>query len=228
MSKLTYLELCQKTRQECSIPGSGPASVTDQNGILQRIVTWVADADYMIQSAYADWNFLWAQWAETTIVSTANYVAPSDLGSWDTESFYLDYTTSHSTPLKLVGYPDWRAKYRNGSQTASKPNQVTILPDRSVTLSPTPDGAYALTADYHTLPTRLTANTDTSAIPERFERAIIALAKTKFAEEEGSPVLLQNAMNEYVYWLEELKKHELPDQFGRAHARAGEMVVRPE
>jgi len=227
MSKSTFLELCQKTRQECSIPGDGPASVTDQNGILRRVVTWVADADYLIQSSYADWKFLWSSHQTDTIANIAAYSAPADFGSWDLDSAFLDFAQSTYRHLKHIDYEHWRQVYRNGTQTSSRPTTFAVRPDNAILLHPVPDAAYSLNIEYYAAPTRLAANTDTSAIPERYEQAIIALAKSKFAEEEGSPVLLQNALQEYGFWAEEMKKRELPDQMSRAQARGEELVVRP-
>ncbi len=228
MAKSSYLELCQRVRQECSIPGT-MASVASQTGIFQRIVTWVADSDALIQSAFADWSFLWAQHSTPTIPNTDTYNAPSDLGAWDLDSFHLDSTTAQHTRLKYIDYAEYRDRYRNGVQTPNRPFRITVLPNNHLVVNPVPDDVYTLTADYYRIPTRLAANTDTSAIPERFEQAIIALARSKFAEEEGSPVMLNNALQEYGFWMEELKKHHLPNQMGRAQGQSStDWVVRPE
>lgn len=228
MAKSSYLQLCQRVRQECSIAGTF-ASVTDQTGIALRIVTWVADSDYLIQSAYADWSFLWSQFTTPTIANVTTYTAPSDLGAWDLDSVYLDATLGNYAHLKWVNYDQYRSYYRNGVQSTNKPSHYSILPNNNLVLHPTPDAVYTLTADYYRIPTRLATNSDTSEIPERFEQAIIALARSKFAEEEGSPVMLQNALQEYGFWFEEMKKHHLPNQMGRAQAESSvQWVVRPE
>ena len=53
----TYLQLCQKLRQECEVGGTGPSAVTGQTGELARLVTWIADAYTELQQEY-DWLWL--------------------------------------------------------------------------------------------------------------------------------------------------------------------------
>lgn len=228
MAKSTFLTLCNRVRQECSVAGT-MASVTDQTGIFQRIVTWVADSDYLIQSAFSDWDFLWSAYSTTTTPTVAQYSPPTDIGTWVKDSFFLDFSAAGNRRLSYVDYDTYRAVYRNGIQTQSKPTVFTIQPDRSIVVYPVPEEAYSLSADYYRIPTRLSGNTDTSAVPERFEQAIIALARTKYAEEEGAGVMLGNAMQEYGFWMEEMKKSHLPYQSDRSRGVSDQpIVVRPE
>ena len=227
MAKRTFLELCNKVRQECEIPGAMTSTI-NQTGIFQKVVTWAADADNVIQTKWFDWNFLWKQWSEPTIVSTANYVAPTDLNQWDKESIFLDYATATFTQLKEIKYKDWRKGQRNGVLVNDRPANFIRLPDKSLTLSPVPNGIYMLSADYFKQPARLTDNADTSDIPAQFEQAIIELAKTFYAEDQGSQAILENSNIKFEYWLGQLEKAELPDNDDRGMINHADLVVRPE
>ena len=225
MAKRTYLELCVKAQRDCHVQGSDLSSVTGQVGMLANIVRWVADADEFIQSKHIDWNFLWSQWSTPTIAGTKNYVAPTDIGQWDYESFYLDQTANSYQHLTVVDYKEWRKTYRNGTQSNAKPVKLTVQPDKSISLYPVPDSAYSLTADYFKRPTRLSSNTNTSDIPEQFEQTIIELVKARYAEDQGSEVLLLNANAELAYWIEQLEKSELPDQYRRGMMNGSAITV---
>lgn len=221
----TFLSLVSTLHRECSVSGSAPSAVTNQTGMNNKLVQWIADAAYEIENMHGDWNFMWTQWSESTIASTANYTAPSDLGAWDRESFYLNYTASTYKKLRELDYREWRDVYRNGTQTNAKSDYFVILPDRSVTLHSVPDAVYTLTADYWKVPTRLAANTDTSNVPVEFERVIIEYAKMKFAEDQGADTMLVNAQQQYLMWLEKLEAAELPGQEHRRKSTPESMVV---
>jgi hypothetical protein len=211
----TYLALCQKFRQEVGVSGTGPAAVTSQTGMYAKIVEWIADADEDICSQYLDWGFLWTQWETSTIIGTKDYSAPSDFGMWDEESFYLDSTSSTYRQLKIMDYWYWRENHRNGTKTNDKPSFVVIRPDKAIIIESPPDAVYTLTADYYKTETRMTVNTDTSPIPSKFDRIIIARAKIYYAEHEDAPEVMNGAVNEYRDLMNRLESLYLPGQQAR-------------
>lgn len=232
---MNYLQLCQQLRREVGTAGSGsiPSAVTSQTGMNEKLVNWIADACYQIESLHWDWNFLWSQFSVATVAGNAEPTVPVDLGVWDEDSFYLNYTLATNKKLSKLDYRQWRATYRQGVQTNRKPSFVVVKPDNQIRLHPAPDDAYTLTADYWARPTRLSANTDEPAIPEQFQRCIVVLAKIYFAEEEEIPSLMQAASME-LYGvpgrpglLAHLESHELPDQKGRMMGAAPSITVRP-
>ena len=229
MAKSSFLGLCQATRRECRITGTGPAAVTNQSGLLLKIVNWVADSAYETESRWHDWDFMWYDgWSSATIANTKAVAAPSDLGVWDEDSFWLNYTLSTNKKLSVLDYKEWRRDLRNGIRASKKPDSVVILPDQSLILEPPPDGIYSLTADYWKRPTKMSANTDVSMIPQDYERIIIARAKMFYGEIEGAGVILESAQIEYDDLLDKLESKYLPGQKGRRRAEAPMMVVQPE
>lgn len=230
MAKSTFLQLCQATRRECGISGTGPAAVTSQTGVLEKVVGWVADADAEVQSRWFDWDFLHVStWNHATIAGTATVAAPATIGVWDEDSFYLDYSTADHKKLTVLPYKVWRRDYRQGAQTNQQPDSVVILPDLSLRLQSPPDDVYSLTGDYWKRPVKMTANSDTSPVPEEYERIIIARAKIAYAESQGAPEVLASAQIEFDDLLDKLEAKYLPGgQRSRRMSEAEMIVVRPE
>ena len=185
---MTFLELCQTVRQEVGVSGTGPTTVLNQEGQLKVIVDFVADSDFQIQILWEDWEFLWAQYSSTlsTGVAAPAVAKPTDLGTWDMRSFYLDYTTNESAFLAPLSYIDWRSNYRQGVATA---------------------------------------NATVSPIPEQFHRAIVARAKTMWAEREEAPDILVGASAEYADVLDKLESNSLPVQRTRRLASSDTTIT---
>ena len=230
MAKSTFLQFCQTVRRECNVSGSGvPVAVTGQTGILEKIVGWVADADQETQGRWFDWDFLHVStWSHNTIADTPTVAAPSDLGVWDRESFYLDYSTADNKQLSVLDYKEWRRDHRQGVQTSQSPDSVVILPDNSLRLQSPPDDVYSLSADYWKRPVKMVNNTDTSPIPEEYERIIVARAKIFYGEMQSVGEILASGQIEYDDLLDKLESKYLPDQKARRQSDPGMMVVRPE
>lgn len=227
---MTYLELCQKMIRDLGL-GVDISTVAGQTGMQKKITDWVADADEAVQTLWTDWQFLWSQNSTTTIASTLAYAPPSDWGEWDYNSFYLDYTTDDYVHLTEMDYLVWRETCRNGTQTNDKPSQFIIAPDNNIYLDPIPDDAYTLTSDYWATPTRLSADSDSSAIPGRFQRIILAQAKIYYAEHDEFPAVLELASSEYRDLIRRLEAAELPGG-ARAERRSDashlNLVIQPE
>lgn len=229
MAKSTFLQFCQAARRECKISGSGPTAVTGQVGILERLVNWVADADQELLGRWFDWDFLqYSGWTHNTVADTPAVAAPDDLGVWDRESFYLNYTAATHKKLTVLDYKKWRAMLRQGVKTSQKPDGIVILPDNSLYLEPPPDDVYSLSADYWKRPVKMVDATDTSPIPEEYERIIIARVKIAYGESESVGEILASGQVEYDDLLDKIESKYLPDQKARRQSDPGMMVVRPE
>lgn len=224
---MTYLELCQKLRQECGIQGSGPTSVTGNSGLQAKLVNWIADANDEICAMWFDWAFLWTELEETTVADSEEITKPSDLGVYDRDSFYLDYSTDDYQKLTEIDYAAWRRVYRQGTKTSDMPSFFAIAPNRNIILEPPPDDEYTLTAHYWKTATRLSANADNTLVPTRFQRIIIARAKMYFAEHENAPEVLQGAMMEYNSLLMNLEASQLPGMAPR-RVSSNNLQVIPE
>lgn len=230
MAKSTFLDLCKAARRACGISGTGLTTVKNNTGDYEKIVEWVALADQELQSRWFDWDFLHVStWSTSTIAGVPTVIAPTDIGSWDLDSFYLNYSLPTGTKLTPMEYKEWRKTMRQGTQINQRPTNVVVKPDLSLILQSPPDAVYTLTADYWKRPAKMTENTDTSPIPEEYERIIISRVKMMYAEDGGSMVLLQAAQIEFDDLLDKLEAKYLPSQrLMKRMSDAGMLVVRPE
>lgn len=229
MAKSTFLELCKAARRACDISGTGPVSVIGQTGELENLVEWVALSDQETQSRWFDWDFLHVPtWTTNTIIGVATVIAPDNIGTWDEESFYLNYTAATNVNLSVVDYREWRKTSRQGVKVNSTPSWVVIKPDLSLVLEPPPVAVYSLSADYWRRPVKMVNNTDTSLIPEEYERIIVSRVKMMYAEFSGSSVLLSSAQIEFDDLLDKMEAKYLSGHKARRMMSASQMVVRPE
>lgn len=224
----TFLQLCQETRRECGIQGTGPTTVVSQTGLMQRVVDWVADANDYVCSLYHDWDFLWSAYSGTTSAGSEDLslAQPTDLGAWDRESFAIARGTSTGRSLRVVDYKEWR-KYQ-GLKSNEEPASITIKPNGNLVLNTKANGTHTITADYWKAPARLTADAGTSDIPALYERVIIARAKMYFYEDQQLLDLYNSAEKEFKEWLTKLEGNQLPGQQWRMQAEATPMVVVPQ
>ena len=211
---MTFLELCQTVRLEVGVSGTGPSTVVGQEGQLKSIIDYVAEADHQIQGLWKDWNFLWGQYSSTLSTGTSAPALnkPTDLGTWDMRSFFLDYTADDYTNLTPLSYVDYRSSQRQGTQTDSTPTYVIVQPDESIIVYPNPEKTYTIAADYWKTPTRMSANADVSSIPTQYHRIIVCRAKAFWAEREEAPEILLSSSAEYSDLLDKLEAQSLPDQ----------------
>lgn len=221
---MTFLELCQQTRQECGIQGDGPAAVTSQVGILRRVVEWVRDADLFIQRLHPDWGFLWSEFTDDTIEGSADLTEPPTVAIWDIESFAKDRGTSTGMPLEVMTFRE----YRNNHYTKEKqePFRICILPDNSLKLEYPADGVYEIYGNYWRTPVTMTANLDEPLYAAEFHRAVVARAKMWFFEDSEMLNLYQAAEKELVEKLVQMRTRYLNNQTSLNSPQ--QMVIRPE
>ena len=222
---MTYLQLCQLTRQECGIQGQGPSAVTNQTGTSKRVVEWVRDADLLIQTLHPDWDFLHAEFTENTVQGSDVITKPSNFGMWDRESFAIDRGTDVGRSLNFMTYKKYR-KF-NSVKTQQEPYRITILPNNNLALAEPADGIYEIYASYWKNITQLAANGDVPPYPDRFQRVIVARAKMFFFEDQEAWDNYKAAENEYDLWLDKLESFAGPGQQEAGQLESPMSAVRP-
>lgn len=220
---MTFLQLCQATRQESGIQGQGPSAVTSQTGMLERVVGWVRDADRLVQTIHADWDFLHNSFSDNTTEGSDALTKPSDFGQWDVESFALSRGTAEGRELRNVDYKEWRKNHN--LKENQEPNSVTIAPDNNLLLGQPADGIYTISGDYWREVVDLAVDGDIPPYPARFHRVVIARAKMFFFEDQEAWENYRAAKIEYDNWLNDLEAFALPGQRERSKAQAADMTV---
>lgn len=219
---MTFLELCQNLRREAAIAGGGPASVTDQTGMMAKVVNWVQRAWISIQAERANWAFLAGGEQTATLTSDVpEYAAVSfgitDMGVWDTAP---GGTRVYGDSVGLAGewvlaYVPWavfRSRFLAGVIRTGRPQYYTVTPGGALRLYPTPDSVetYTLTANYFTAPVALVNGTDEPAIADHLQWVIVYKALLYYAASQDAPEVYADAGAAYKEWLERLTLAELP------------------
>lgn len=181
---MNFLQLCQRTRQEADIAGSGPTSVVGQTGELGNVVNWVIDAWNEIQGMKLwDW-----QWQEVPVVIP---LGAAELAGTIAADRYVQDSGYIGTRL-LDYYPWWRFRtfFPAALIQAGPAEGVTawsVAPDRSVRVNVIVDADTTINLERYANPTALAADGDTPAMDSEFHMAIVwhALIKNHNFNEAG-------------------------------------------
>lgn len=234
---MNYLQLCQRTAQECGVASSAAitstlTTVIGAQGSLGRICNWVADAWNELQMLHDDWdwmrssNLLGAGVSFTTVAGQASYplgttagtvgVDVDSFGKWDRDSF-RNYATaggfSGEMFLDEIPYDTWRNAYMLGAMRTvqTRPVAIAVGPDQSLCLGPPPDGLYTITGDYFVAPSVLAADIDTPAgLPTRFHLLIVYRAMMKYAGYESAPEVMERGSSENMRMYAQLEALRAP------------------
>jgi hypothetical protein len=170
----------------------------------EKIVHWVSDAWYMIQTGRNDWSFLFADVA-TVLVPGQRAYAPAAMGIADLDHWVTDRTdylpwTVEDVPqgfgpqaLRQIPYDTYRQRYDRGTPQLQAPTEYAIGRDGAFHVGSAPDRAYALRGEYRRLPQRLALNGDVPIAPQQFHDAIAWRALILLGEHDEAPVLIATA-----------------------------------
>lgn len=218
----TFLDLCQRTRLECGISGTGPSTVLGQTGESQRLVAWVAEAWNYIQGLHADWDFLRTSAAWTSVAGQEGYTLTdigiaATFGQWKRDTF-RNYVTADGTNSEAfmghVDYDVWRDSYFfSGMRTVqSRPQICAIRPqDKAVMMGPPPQAGYTFTGDYFTVPVRMTADADVPTLPNKYIMVIVYKAMEYYALYEAAQEVLTAARRGFAPILRQMEGDRMPE-----------------
>lgn len=180
----TYLQLTNKVLRklnEVELTSANFASATGFHSLVKDLIQYAIDD---INQEERQWPFNHSSYTETCVADTATYALQSDYNLIDWSTFYLVEDASlevSAKPLPVVDYHEWHNRYRAGEDlmdsTAIKiPALIYRTQDEKFGVSPVPDRAYSISYEYWATPTALSAYSDTTTIPSRFDRVIVSHA----------------------------------------------------
>lgn len=204
---MTFIELCQRAKQESGISGSGPVSVLNQNGILAKVVEWVRQADLDIQRLHNDWSFLWAM-TDTALTTDVRQYAMAALGLNNVNR--IKQLNIGNQKLNEIPWDEFRLRNYLSANDRQQPTIYTFRPDGLMCVFPAPNSNYPLSVEHYNLPQPLLADEDVSLIPERFHDIILHKALMYYASHEEDGTLLQVSSMRYENVLNELSSACLP------------------
>ena len=128
-----------------------------------------------------EWPFALTTYTQTMTVGTGTYSFPSDLSSVDWESFYLKKLTAvenNPSRLAVLTYVDHLDNYRpnedmTGVGGRGVPVAVYQTQESKFGVTPKPDQAYEIEYKYWSFPAALSADTDVTIIPDRFNGVLL-------------------------------------------------------
>lgn len=217
---MTFLEICQRTRELAGIAGTGPTTTVNQTGEMGRLVNWVKQSWIDIQNLQQTWNFMLTDLSFTTVQGQGDYTLAnmnaSTLRKLDGESLRCEVTASGYQNRQFLEKWDWaqfRDMYRFNTLTPGRPVRFAVDPkNKSVCLAATPDATgYTITGRYWTQPVTLAADADVPAMPEQFHMLIAYWALSKYAGYEAATEAKQEAMENTARLLNALSVDQLPD-----------------
>ncbi len=228
----TFLQLCQRLRQETVDSGSGPTSVVSQTGDAGRLVKWIADAYAELQTEKDAWLWLRSSFSVNTVAGTDSYaytdctddvsaatVARFAFWYWLRDRsgtpYFSAYLTSSGSGAEFHLVPlEWdrfRRLYKFGSQTNNQPAHVSVDPaTQKFVLGPVPDDIYTVRGSYQKGPQILAANSDTPEMPSRFHDLIVYDAMAKYGGNRVAPEAMVRALSEGSTLRGALMRDQLP------------------
>lgn len=219
---MNFLELCQTFRSEAGIAGGGPSSVTDQTGMMLKVVNWVRRAWLSIQAEHPNWDFLYGGEKTVTLSDGVDEYAAAafsitDFGRWDiVPNAFRIYNATQGVagerPLSYVPWPRFRQLFVGGQPQSGMPQAYAVTPNNRIRVYPVPDAldTYTITGAYYKAPVSLTDNTDEPAIASDLHWVIIYKALLYYAASEDAPEVYADAGAAYKEWFERLRRAELP------------------
>lgn len=212
---MNYLALCQRTRHKCGIQGDGPTAVTRQSGILKYVVDAVAAAWREIQTESDAWNFMWARFEFATTDGSRDYsladMQIDRLAEQSITCYDITETESEEWRLTYKPYFAFSQQFDLGTVETGKPQYVTVTPDGSIRVYPTPDSAdYRVQGDYYSQVVELAANTDVPVLPSKFHDAIVYKAMMDVGAYIGAAEVVQMGEVQYKAMLRKMYRDEAP------------------
>ena len=210
---MTFLQLCQRLREEAGISGSGPSTVLNQTGVYATLVRWVQRAYAEIQFAEPRWDWLWVEGTFDTVVGQRDYDPVADLGltnfnQWEKNSLYVRRPVpTQRWPLQFMEFEVHRHFY-----VLQQTEQVliyTFTPNKKLRFDYMPNAVETVEFEYWRKPFQLVNDLDEPAFPEQYHDIILYKALMYYAANEEAAEIYGDAQANYTSYLERLRDGEL-------------------
>lgn len=209
---MTFLELCNRVREETGVSAQGPASVAGQTGILAKVVSWVKAAEREVLAEATDWLFLHG--AKSVTLPTSDNVVSLASEGFPAIAKVIKITTEHGRPVGRIGKSTWidGAHLYENQQTAPEPSVVRIDPEtQALYFWPRLQAPMILTIHFYREGSPMAANADVSDVPARYHEAIVNRALMFYGDYEEDIHRYNRASTDYDHWLRRLCSEQLPE-----------------
>lgn len=215
----TYLQLCQRLRQEVQGSGTGPTTVTGQTGEYKRIVDWVAECDEEIQREYDEWRFMVGKFQINTVVGINSYLPSActptvtDLRKWKErriKCYLLAAGVNDEQLIPYIDYDEWYRRFATGPQSNSRPMFWTYGNNMELLIGPAPADVYRISGEYQKVVSTLVDDEDIPQYPAEFHMLPVYLTMARYGYYTGAMEVIQNGMRLYNKMLSEMRRTQMP------------------
>jgi len=215
---MNYLELVQRLGAEVGASGS-ITTLSGVSGEYGRLKNWIAQAWTELQMEHNDWLFMRGSSTFSTIAGTSEYdvtAAPIPLTTFSdfvNDTFRVYESVGDEQYAEQMDWDSFRDQWVIGTNrtTQSRPQFVSIKPNKRLVLAPVPDKVYTVVFDYYAAPTALTVDADTPNIAAKFHMLLVYKAMEWYASYENAPEVATRGSFYYGAMLDNLRLDQLPD-----------------
>ena len=219
---MTFLQLCQRLRQEAGIPGTGPVNVTGQTGFNKQLVEWITDAYEYIQNLHQTWLFLRKDFSFVTTVDKREYsiteTGITDLRNWKIDQYgdFRCYLTSSGINseqyLQYLSWDDYKQIYLFGATRSApgQPSYCSVHPNKSLDFYLVPNDSYTINGEYFSIPDIMTGNTDNPIFPSSFHLIIVWYALMSYGAFDAAEEKYTFGHSKYRRMKTQLEFDQLP------------------
>lgn len=227
---MNFLAICQRLRQECGVPGTGPTTVVGQAGELKRIVDWAAAAYDELQGRHPHWRWLRSAFTVNTVLGDDTYAYgdctdsiyggaiarfrrwwPHDADGLSNAKIYLQSAgVGGERWFPYLPWNHFRSLYRIGTQNNGQPAHFTIDPLNNLVIGPKPDGVYVMTGEYQRGNQTLAADADIPEMPVDYHMLIVAMGMERSGRFNAASEVFNGGGLEGGRLLRQLELEQLP------------------
>lgn len=208
---MDFISLVNEVARESGTMGSQRlSSVVGASGRWVKIIAWTRQAWEMVQRERPDWTFREREFSHALVIDQARYAAAADLGITDfggwlpPSSDYTQFTIydpaigrGDETPIHLITWRIWKENYDRGIVDSTRPQHISIDPDRKLCFGPEPDKAYILRGSYKRAIQSLAADADTPFIDPDYHAVIVWRALMMLGDDDEAPFEVGSSTAQY-------------------------------
>lgn len=165
---------------------------------------------YVLSVLTADTFTIAATAGGTVITTTGSQSGIQTVSSSNTTTFCGMRSEIY---MAYMDYDAWRNQYLFGAirYTPTRPVDVTIGPDKSISTGPLAAAGYTVLGDYFTAPVDLSVDADTPAIPSQFHIGIVWRALQSYGLYEAAPEAITRGQDGYDLVMGRIENDRLPE-----------------
>lgn len=243
MATDTYLEMLSDAIMETGLNGgNAPSSIATAQGDAAKMAYWIRVADLRIQRERIDWDYLWDK-VTVNMTQGSNIVraqTDTDGGGADPNNANALINVIDKKKLGIIDvngevyFPTWMPWTNFTTQydyadldDSDSPAYWSMNPSRQIKLSSNIEsGGIRAAYEFWRKPLRLREDTDTTRIPDDFNRLVIVLAKIEYAEHEDAPEVSAGSHEEYEHMLNQMLAVHAPEsEWSRMQSSDQDLVV---